>query len=910
MKNIILFVAYLLMINYLQAVPLQPTYLTCEYIENPLGIDTKAPRLSWTLNSSQRNQFQKAYELIVSDNPKDIQQERGSVWSTGKLMSSQNIQIEYQGSDLKSFTRYYWRVKVYNQNDETSWSNVNWFETAMLDPSDWKAQWISDGTKNPVKDEDYYKEDRMPLLRKEFSTNKKISSARLYISGLGYYEAYLNGKKISDHVLDPGFTTYRKQVLYVVHDITSLLQQGSNVAGIMLGNGWWNPLPFKLFGRWDLRNYQQTGRPCVKAEIHINYTDGSVEKIITNETWQTAPGPIVNNNVYLGEKYDARLEQENWNTGDANKSKWKNAVIVQGPEGTLTVQMQPAIKITKVIKPISIIEVKPDTFIVDMGQNFAGVAKIKVKGTAGTKITLRYGEGLFADSSLNVMTTVATQIKKGGIRGGPGAPETAWQEDGYTLKGTGTETWNPRFTFHGFRYVEITGWPGKPTVNDIEGLRMNTDLPQNGAFACSNEMFNKLHDVIQWTFLSNVFSVQSDCPGREKMGYGADIAVTANAFIYNFNMANFYGKAVRDYANEQQPDGGVTEIAPFTGIADKGYGGDSGPLGWELAFPFVQKQLYDFYGDKRIIQNNYEAFKKQLNFLQSKAVDGLFYWDISDHEAIDPKPEAFTAAAFYYHHVMLGAEFAGILGKVEDSIKYEKLAQRIKDNIVQKYLVPNTGRFDNATQSAQLFSLWYNLSPEKDSSIKVLLNEFARHNWHLSTGIFSTKMMFDVLGQNDLNEVAYRVANQKDFPGWGNMLQNDATTLWESWRFPETVESRNHPMFGSIDEWFYRSLLGINPGAPGFEKIIIKPQPAGDLLWAKGNYNSIRGIITSDWKLTGNDFTLNVSIPANTQATVYVPSKENGAVLENGKPVNVLRYERSYAVIETGSGNYSFKSGK
>jgi len=913
MKKITLFIISIicLFVSAKAAQPLQPSNLTCEYIENPLGIDTKTPRFSWILKTSERNQFQLAYELIVSDNLKDVQQGKGNVWSTGKITSPQNIQIEFSGDPLKSFTKYYWRIKVYNQNDEASeWSDINWFETAMLDVPDWKAQWISDASKNPLRDEDYYKEDRMPLLRKEFTSNKKIISARLYICGLGYYEAYLNAKKISDHVLDPGFTTYRKQALYVVHDITSLIKKGTNVAGIMLGSGWWNPLPFKLFGRWNLRNYQQTGRPCVKAEIHINYSDGSVKKIVTNEEWQTAPGPIIQNNVYLGEKYDARLEQRNWNTTNTDKAEWKNAVVVQGAAGELTVQMQPAIKITRVIKPVNITEVRPDTFIVDMGQNFAGVARIKVKGNAGTEITLRYGEGIFADGSLNVMTTVATQIKKGGIKGGPGAPEIAWQEDGYILKGGEKETWNPRFTFHGFRYVEITGWPGKPTIADIEGLQMNADLPQSGTFSCSNDMFNKLHEIIQWTFLSNVFSIQSDCPGREKMGYGADMVVSANAFIYNYNMANFYTKAVKDFANEQRPEGGITEIAPFTGIADKGYGDDSGPLGWELAFPFVQKQLYEFYGDKRIIENNYEAFKKQLNFLQSKAIDGLFYWDISDHEAIDPKPEAFTAAAFYYHHVLLAAEFAGILGKEEDSVKYTKLAERIKKNIVQKYLVPHTGRFDNATQSAQIFSLWYNFSTEKDSSIKVLLDEFARHKWHLSTGIFSTKMMFDVLRENDMNEIAYRIANQKDYPGWGNMLQNDATTLWESWEFPETGPSRNHPMFGSVDEWFYRSLLGINPGAPGFEKIIIKPQPAGDLSWARGSYKSIRGIIVSDWKLNGNDFMINVSVPANTKATIYIPSKTNSEILENGKPVSVLRYEKGYAVIETGSGNYYFKSVK
>ncbi len=894
--------------------PLQVVKLTCEYIENPLGIDVQFPRLSWTFTATQRNQFQSAYEIIVSDNSKDIQQGKGNTWSTGKIISSKNIQVEYAGKALQSFTRYYWRVKVYNQDDEaSSWSEVNFLETAMLN-NDWKAKWISDGSKNPGRDEDYYKDDRMPLFRKEFDANKKIVSARLYISGVGYYEAYLNGKKIGDHVLDPGFTTYKKEVLYATYDITSMLKNGKNVAGVMLGNGWYNPLPLRLFGRIDLRKYQQTGRPCVKAEIHVQYSDGSSNIIATDEKWQTAPGPVVHNNVYLGEKYDARLEQKNWCSANADRSVWENAIVTEGPSGVLTAQIQPAIKITKVIQPVRITEPKPDTFLVDMGQNFAGVARIKAKGKAGTKISLRYGEDIYKDGTLNYMTTVSTQIKKGGLKGGPGAPETAWQEDDYILNGEGEEVWNPGFTFHGFRYVELTGWPGKPTTNDIEGLTMSADLQSNGTFECSKDMFNQLHKNIQWTFLSNVFSVQSDCPGREKMGYGADMVVSANAFQYNYNMANFYSKAVKDFANEQQPDGGITEIAPYTGIADLGYGGESGPIGWELAFPYLQKQLYDFYGDKRIIENNYDAFIKQIEFLQSKAKNNLFYWGITDHEALDPKPEAFAASAFYYHHVLLAAEFAGILNKKDDSLRYDKLAASIKDAIVRKFLVPNTGRFDNATQSAQIFALWYQLSPEKEKTYDIMMKEFERHNMHLATGIFSTKMMFDVFRENDKNDVAYAIANQPDYPGWGNMIANGATTLWETWAYPESGPSQNHPMFGSVDEWFYRSLLGINPAAPGFEKIIIKPQPVKDLTWAKGSYNSVHGNIVSDWNMMNDQFNLHISIPPNTKATVYIPCKENGEVSENNKTVRqnadvkFIGYENGYAVMETGSGDYDFST--
>ncbi len=887
--------------------PLEPASLTCEYLRNPLGIDSKTPRFAWNFIATEKNQLQSAYEIIVNSSLKEIQQGKGLEWSPGKISSVQNIQLTYGGKPLVSFTKYYWRIKVFNQKDEPSaWSDINTFETAMLDAQDWTARWISDGSKNPAKDEDYYKPDRMPLLRKDFSTAKKISSARLYISGVGYYEAWLNGNKVGDHVLDPGFTTYRKEVLYSVYDVTGMLEKGKNVAAVMLGSGWWNPLPLLIFGRFDLRKIQQTGRPCVKAEIQVTYIDGTKEIIITDESWQRAPGPVIQNNVYLGEKHDARLEQKNWNTFYPEKSAWTNAVVTDGPSGQLVAQMAPPIRVTKIVKPVKIYEHGKDTFIVDMGQNFAGVARLNLRGPKGTKISLRYGEDIWKDSSLNFLTSTATQIKKGAIYGGPGSPETAWQEDDYILKGGGHEVWNPKFTFHGFRYVEISGWPGKPTLENIEGLRMNSDLQQQGSFSCSNEMFSKLQEVIQWTFLSNVFSVQSDCPAREKMGYGADMVVSSNAFIYNYDMAHFYTKAVTDFANEQQSDGGITEIAPFTGIADRGYGGNSGPMGWQLGYSFLQKQLYDFYGDKQLIENNYPAFMQQMNFLQSKAIDNLFYWDIGDHEALDTKPDAFSASCFYYHHALLAAEFAGILNKQEDVAKFNKLARRIKDAIVEKYNVRNTGRFDNATQSAQTLALWYNLSASKEAVLDVLMSEYARHKMHLSTGIFSTKMMFDVLRENNRNEAAYTIANQKDFPGWGNMLANGATTLWESWAAPGSVYSENHPMFGSVDEWFYRSLLGINPAAPGFTKIIIRPQPAGDLIWAKGSYQSVCGKIVSEWRKTGTEFSLHVTVPPNTTAVVSIPAKENTTVTESGKAVAVSNYEKGYAVIEVGSGDYFF----
>jgi alpha-L-rhamnosidase len=591
-KTLAIFIL-LLPLHLSAASALQIINLRCEYRSNPLGIDVAQPRFSWTFQSSARNQSQSAYEIRVHPDQSALEQERGTLlWSTGKISSTQNIQIEYSGPALQSFTRYYWKVRVYDQHGEPSpWSKIAWFETAMLRAEDWQGQWINDGSQLPTEEEKYYADDPMPLFRKAFNASKKLNSARLYICGLGYYEAFLNGQKIGDQVLDPGFTTYRKQAQYASYDISAQVLKGANTLGVMLGNGWWNPLPLRMFGRWDLRQFQQTGRPCLRAELHLHYADGSKEIIPSNNTWQVAPGPVLRNNVYLGEHYDARLERS-----FTEAQGWRNASLTAGPSGELSAQMQPPIRITKTIPARKVKSIGQDTFLVDFGQNFAGVLRLRVQGSRGQKITLRYAEDTLKNGQINWWTTVAGQIKEAwGIKGGPGAPKTAWQQDEYTLKGGGIETWSPRFTFHGYRYVEVVGWPGVPKVEDFTGVRLNTDLPQVGTFACSNPLFNQLHEVIQWTFLSNVFSVQSDCPAREKMGYGADMVVSAEAFMYNYDMAQFYHKTVRDFANEQRPEGGITEIAPFTGIADRGYGDLSGPLGNWVSL-FCKRSCMSFMG--------------------------------------------------------------------------------------------------------------------------------------------------------------------------------------------------------------------------------------------------------------------------------------------------------------------------
>ncbi len=893
----------------------RPVELICEYENNPLGIDNEKPRFSWKIESQKKNQKQTAYEIIVSSKLKTINKNKGDVWNSGKIISSQSTHIPYEGIKLKSYTRYYWRVRTYDKDGKKStWSDVNWFETAVLPSDEWEASWIGDGKELPKRDEDFYADDPMPLLRKSFNITKQLRTARLYISGLGYYEAYLNGHRIGNHVLDPGWTSYQERVLYTIYDITDYLSEGSNMAGIMLGNGWYNPLPLRFWGALNMREALYTGRPSVKGMIRLEFQDGSTENIPTDASWETSPGPVIRNNVYLGEFYDANLEIKDWSIAGTSTKGWKPAAVMPGPPGKMSAQRQPPIRVTQTLKPVKIYESGPGVFIADMGQNFAGVARIKVKGPKGTKITLRYGEDIHADGSLNFLTTVAGQIKGG--QGGPGAPEIAWQEDNYVLNGEGTEEWSPRFTFHGFRYVEITGWPGIPKPEDISGLKTNADLLDAGHFSSSNNMFNKLDTVINRTFLSNVFSVISDCPAREKLGYGGDILCTTDAFMYNFHMPTFYQKIIRDFTDAQRPLGGIPETAPYVGIADGGPGDKSGPLGFQLSLPHLIRKMYYFYGDTQIIKENYDAIRKLIEFLNASTEDYLFDKDLGDHETLDEKSIPLTASIFYYMHVSYIKEFASIIEKQDDVAKYTTLSKKIKEAINKKFSDSNSGVYARGTQSDQIFALWSSIaeSKDRDKALEALFTALENKNWHLSTGIFGTKMLFDVLREEEQSEIAYKIANQRDFPGWGHMIENGATTLWETWRYSDNVYSQNHPMFGSVGAWFYRSLLGINELEPGFRKILIKPQPAGDLTSAEGSFETLYGEIGSSWKIAEGMFFLKIKIPVNTTATVMIPSRFGQNIKVDEKPIrtnkDILSFEmqEDHTIIEVGSGEYHFEA--
>jgi alpha-L-rhamnosidase len=925
LRGVCLFVLIWCLFGYpvCQGAALQVYDLKCDYQTDPLGIDTLQPCLSWKLNSAERGQSQTAYQIIAASTLAKLKKGEGDLWNSGKVDSSQSIGVPYGGVSLHSGERVYWNVRAWDQKGKPyDCRQSAWWEMGLLDPEDWRAAWIMRPRSEPPTGQTMFDNDPAPLFRKEFDLGRTVARARIRVSGLGYYEVYLNGRRVGDHMLDPGWTTYSKRVLYSTYDVTSQVKRGRNAIGVMLGNGWFNPLPLLMWGSLNLREHLTVDEPRVCLQLVVDFASGDSETIGTDDSWKVGSGPILRNSVYLGEVYDARKEQPGWDRAGFDDSRWQQAVPANKPVGPLRVQDAPPIRITRILKPVKLSEPKPGVYIFDFGQNYAGWIRLHVQGPAGTEVKMRYGELLQPNGRLNGLTSVCGQIKEGGAAyryNGTGAPKTAWQMDEYILKGLGQETYCPRFTFHGFRYVEITGLPQRPALGDIEGLRLNSDVTPAGSFTCSNEEFNRIQEMVLWTELSNLFSVESDCPHREKFGYGGDMVAASEAAIFNFDMERFYAKAVQDLDDAVRTNGGFTETAPFVGISDEGLGGGSGPVGWGTAQPFLQWELYQYYGDLNLLAAQYPVTKRWIDFLQTCASDDLLDNGISDHESLEPKPRALTGTAFYYYNVRLFAKIARALGKEPDATEADALSEKIKAAFNRKFLKPGSGIYDTGTQACQAFAFYMKLVPreEQPRALEVLAHDIVDvHKGHLTTGIFGTKYMLNALSDFGRSDLAYEIVNQRTFPGWGYMLENGATTLWEHWELSDNTYSHNHPMFGSVSEWFYKGLGGINPApdAVAFDKILIKPRLVAGLNWVKSSYDSVRGKIVSDWKSEGDKFKLRVRVPVGASATVFLPAKAESSIMEGAKPleqakcVHLMRMEKSQAIITIVSGEYEFTS--
>ncbi len=874
--------------------PTKVTTLRCEYLPNPVGMDVVNPRLSWQMKKDLPGASQTAYRILVATSAEELSKNSGDLWDTGKIESDQSAQVIYAGKPLTSGMKVFWKVQIWDEaKSESLWSTVSEWEMGLLSATDWQARWIGAPASLTTGDLKH----AAPLFRKELNLLKKVKKASVYISGLGYYELYINGTKIGDHVLSPNQTNYDRQkvekweesrignmtstVLYETFDITSSLKEGGNALGVILGNGWY----LQADRPNDTMLWYDTSR--LMAQFKIEYEDGSSELITSDENWKSSLSPILYNGLHSGEIYDARLEQKGWNEAGFDDSKWVKAEVVRAPTGILRGQISAPDRITKTIQPISVIEPDKGVYRFDMGRLFSGWARLKLTGPKGTKIKLRFIEEF-----------------------GP----TYNQTDTYIMKGEGTEIWEPRFTWHAFRYVDVFGSPTKLTLENVDGRVVNTDITKTGTFECSNTLLNKILDNYQWTQLGNVHGgVPSDCPHRERRGYTGDGQISARAAIYNFDMSQFYTKWLNDIADAQNHK---TGYVPNTTPYQDGGGGTP----WGSAYVIIPWYMYQYYGDMRILQKHYDGMKHWIEYMKNSlnkdgilSGQGLGEW--VPPEIVDI-PADFVNSCYYYYCIDMMVQISGILSKTEDKGHFVQLAENARNAINTVYYNADKSSYSIGRQGANIYPIGFGIAEAKNVSAvfdNLVKNVVSDNKVHFDTGILGTPLLLEVLTKLDRADLAFTLMNQRDFPGFGWMIEKGATTIWET--FQGDV-SHSHPMFGSVCAWFYQNLGGISPdpAKPGFKHTIIKPTPVSSLTFAKSSYESLYGTIKSEWKFAGDDYLLKVTIPANTTATVYVLALREDCVNEGGNPVKKnlhikqLGQEGKYAVYEIESGDYEFLS--
>ncbi len=1047
--------------------------LRCENRIQPLGIDALSPRLSWNMESTERAQFQTAYRVLVASSEKILRDNRGDLWDSGRVNSSQSIQLGYAGKPLSSQTPYFWKVCVWDRNGRHFWSKPASWSMGLLEDADWKAaQWIGlegevktnwlsgtdwiwfsegepeksaplgeryfrrvfalpedreirrarilftgdsecrafvngqdVGSRNNFKttkdsditfrlkpgknvialdginrgkepkaagviarieinfdrgqpmilstDEQWRSRDkeeggwkeidfddsawraakklgpagmdpwhnvRIPesrqlsarWLRKEFAIRKKILRATVYASGLGVSELYLNGKKVSDDVLSPALAEYPKRIFYVTHDVTEMMRRGDNAIGVVLGNGrFYSPRSQTYAG---MASY---GFPKLRLLLRVEYTDGSVSEIASDNSWKlTANGPITANNEYDGEEYDARKEMEGWSDPGFDDGKWQAVEVVSAPPGKLAAQMIEPIRVTQTLKPVAITEPKPGVFIFDFGQNMVGWCRLKVSGPASTVITLRHAETLQPDGRLYLAN----------IRG-------ARVTDVYITKGQGAEVWEPRFVYHGFRYVEMTGFPGKPTLDSLEGRVVHDDLESAGNFVSSNLLLNRIYRNVVWGTKGNYRSIPTDCPQRdERQGWLGDRSEESKGESFLFNTQMFHEKWLQDIADAQRESGSVPDVAPsFWPI----YNDD---VTWPSTTVIIPNALYEQFGDRAIIERHYDSAAKWINYMVVRfqtngiiAKDNYGDWCVppEDPKLIHSKDparqtdKALLATSYFYHDLRLMERYARLLGQTNDATRFGKLAGQVNAAFNQRFLKRNPGQYDNGSQTSCVLPLAFDLVPQdmRERVFNRLIDKIENETkGHIGTGLIGGQYLMRVLTDNGRADLAYTIATQKDYPSWGYMVEQGATTIWELWNgntADPAMNSGNHVMLvGDLVIWLYENLAGIksDPEQPGFRHLIMKPEIVGDLNFVKASHRSPYGWIRSEWHRNSSGLDWQIEVPPNTTATVCIPAADLSSVLEGKKAatkvggIKSARFENGRAVLEIGSGKYHFIS--
>jgi hypothetical protein len=877
---------------------LRPVELKCGYAVDPLGVDTSHPRLLWQLESRERGARQAAYQVLVATSRKALNKGDGDLWDSGKIASVETLNIAYAGKPLASLQRVFWKVRVWEASGEVSaWSKPATWTMGLLQASDWQARWIgATDTNSPS-----------ILLRREFGVKPGLRRALANVCGLGQYEMTLNGRKVGDDFLSPGWTKYDKTCLYDTRDITADLQAGNNVAGFELGNGMYNVVS----GRYT-KFVGSFGPQKVIAQIRLEYADGSVDIIGTDESWRVAAGPITFSSIYGGEDYDARDAQRGWNRINFDDSRWSAAKVVSGPGGELRGLScaAPPLREIETICPITIKELTKGVAVYDLGQNAPIVPRLTVNGPAGSSVRLVPAELLKPDGSVD--------------RSSVGGGQAYWQ---YTLGGGGKESWFPKFFYHGCRYLQVereAGTPGGdlPVVKDLAGVVVHTASPPVGEFACSNELFNRIHTLIRWAQRANLVSVITDCPHRERLGWLEQYHLNGPSLRYEFDLARLYSKGMNDMADSQLADGLVPDIAPEYTVFSDGFR-DSPE--WGSAFVIVPWQQYQFCGDTDLLRRYYDQMKGYVAYLGAKANASILDYGLGDWYDRGPNPpgyaqltpKALTATAFYFYDTWILAQTASRLGQSDEAKGFERQANEIRAAFNAKFYNATNHCYSTGSQCANAIPLVMNLCEAENRAgvLEALVKEVQSHGDAIEAGDVGYRYLLRALAEGGRSEVIFAMNNQSDKPGYGYQLKQGATSLTEAWD-ARRDSSQNHFMLGQIMEWFYGDLLGVAPDSagPGFQRVLIRPQPVGDVAWARGSYNSVRGKIESQWKLEGNKFSLKVVIPANVTATVSLPATSESNVLENGRiasaqtGVRFLHLDGGRAVFEVGSGTYKFTS--
>jgi alpha-L-rhamnosidase len=880
-----------------------------EHLSNPLGLDVARPRLSWKLNATERGARQTAYQILVASSQALLAQGQGDLWNSGVVVSDQSVLVQYGGQPLTSGQLCHWKVRAWDRvGNYSAWSAPAKWSMGLLIPSDWTASWIGMPTDTSITPA-----PPSPMLRKGFTISKPVARATAYICGLGYYEMLINGAKISDHVLDPTWTRYEKQANYVTHDVTTNLVSGANAIGVQLANGFYNQWSTDA---WNTFNAPWRALPQMLLQLDIEFTDGTTQRVVSDTTWKTATGPLLLDATRLGEVYDARLEKTGWATVGYSDSTWTNAILREGTGGDLIAPNAEPIKVVKTIAPVRIIPVsgQPGVYTFDFGQNLTGWGKLTVSGSAGTTVNMVFGEKTNSNGSVdlaNINVYVNSQ-------------QAYFQKDIYILKGGGTEIWEPRFTYHGFQYVQVSGLPSVPTTNTLVARVVNTAFEDAGSFLCSNDLLNRIETNTLWSYLGNFTGIPTDCPHREKNGWLGDAQLAAEIGLTHYKSAAAYTRWIRDFRVGQEVDGGLYGVIP-----NPVWGANVGPP-WESAYLFIPWFVYQHTGDLGILTNNYDGMKAYVNYLGTRASGNIVSFGLGDWlPASTTTSTALTGTSYYYHDALILAQTAALMGKTSDALQYSNLAAQIKISYNNTLYNPTNHQYAGGTQTAQSSALYHGLVETNQVAgvVGVLAANVQQNGNRIDTGILGSKYILRTLCDNGRPDVAFALATQTAYPSWGYKITKGATTLWETWHGTGTIDSLNHVMFGDISAWMMQYIAGIRPGMPGYKQVLIRPELMNGLAWAQATHASPYGTISSAWELSGSNATLNVTIPPNATAKVHVPLlgtaatnvvvREGGTIIwQNGAAVgNVDGIEfaqldnalpQQFLVWNVGAGSYQF----